>query len=86
MGQLRSSVIGLAEHFDASVLSGPDAVQAVDDLAVIRNVVDGMLAAAAKRVEDTGAHVGSGALDAPQWKCGVPIVDSKPPLGGESHQ
>jgi hypothetical protein len=65
VGQLRSSAIGLAEHFDASVLSGPDAVQAVDDLAVIRNVVDGMLAAAAKRVEDTGAHIGSGALTRP---------------------
>ena len=67
VGQLRSSAIGLAEHFDASALSAPDAVQAVDDLAVIRNIVDGLLGAVAKRVEDTGAHISSGALDAPTF-------------------
>jgi hypothetical protein len=54
----------LARDFDASALSGAEAVRALDELGVVRRLTDGLLAKVAKRVDDTSAHARSGARDA----------------------
>ena len=46
--------------FDPDALAGEGAVRAVEELSAIRNMVDGMLAKAAKRVVDTKAHTSCG--------------------------
>ncbi len=61
---VRSTLEPLARGFDAGSLSADEAVRAVEELGVIRHAVDGMLAKAAKRVADTGAHVARGERNA----------------------
>src|SRR2546423_6257396 len=54
------ALAGAASRFDADALTGDDAIRAVDELAVIRRLADGMIAKAAKRVADTAAHARRG--------------------------
>ena len=49
----RNLLDDVARTFDASSLSAEAALRAVDELGAIRLVVDGMLAKAAKRIEET---------------------------------
>lgn len=60
----RVAVDTLAGEFDATALSGEDAVRSVDELGAIRRVIDGLFAKAAKRVADTRAHAKRGAGNA----------------------
>ena len=64
LASVRSSVEGLARVFDPDALAGEGAVRAVGELSAIRNLVDGMVAKAAKRVADTKAHTSGGGRDA----------------------
>ncbi|MDQ1454439.1 MAG: hypothetical protein QOH28_59 [Actinomycetota bacterium] len=60
----RNLLDDVARTFDASSLSAEAVLRAVDELGAIRRVVDGMLAKAAKRVDETNAHGGVGAHNA----------------------
>ena len=60
----RNLLDDVARTFDASSLSAEAALRVVDELGAIRRVVDGMLAKAAKRIEETHAHVRAGERDA----------------------
>jgi hypothetical protein len=57
----------LARDFDAAVLDRAAAARAVDELGLIRRLVDAMVAKAAKRVEDTAAHLRGNDRDAVQF-------------------
>jgi hypothetical protein len=58
LASARSALDEIARDFDASALSPQAALRVVDELGVIRRVVDGMTAKAAKRAIDGDAHVG----------------------------
>src|SRR5258706_5850542 len=64
LASCRNLLDDVARTFDASSLSAEAALCAVDELGAIRRVVDGMLAKAAKRVDETNAHGGIGAHNA----------------------
>jgi hypothetical protein len=57
----RSSLDDAARDFDASALSPAAAMRVVDELGVIRRLVDGMLASASKRVVESNASARDGA-------------------------
>jgi hypothetical protein len=61
---VRQAVDALVRDFDAGSLTAAQSVRAVRELSAIRNVVDGLVAKAAKRVADTDAHRRSGARSA----------------------
>jgi hypothetical protein len=70
----RRSLEELARDLDADALSPTEAVHTLDHLAAIRRLVDGMLARAAKRVADSGAHAIKGERNAATmiaWRLGV---------------
>jgi hypothetical protein len=52
----RSALEVAARDFDLAATSGADAVAALEELGVQRRLIDGMMAKAAKRVEDTAEH------------------------------
>ena len=58
LASARNVLDEIARGFDASSLSPQAALRVVDELGVIRRVVDGMTAKAAKRAVDGDAHVG----------------------------
>jgi hypothetical protein len=58
-----------ARDFDASLLTGEQAVWLVKQLGALRRLIDGLLAKAAKRVDDTGAYRDLGDRDAAAF-CG----------------
>lgn len=60
----RSELEGVARELDASVCSGQEALDLVEQLGVVRRLVDGMLARVAKRVEDTAAYTYGGERNA----------------------
>jgi len=64
---VRAGLEGVARDFEPETLSGEQAARAVRELGVIRRLTDGLLAKAAKRVDDTMAHAKSGACDAAQF-------------------
>jgi hypothetical protein len=51
-----SSLEAVARDFDPAALGGQGAIDVLAKLGTIRRLVDGMMAKAAKRVEDTAAH------------------------------
>ena len=53
----RTALERLASSFEAGTLTGEQAVRVVAELGVIRRLTDGLLGQAAKRVEETSAHV-----------------------------
>jgi hypothetical protein len=53
----RSALEGAARDFDPSACSGDEAVRVVEVVGTILKLADGILGKAAKRVEDTAAHV-----------------------------
>ncbi len=61
---VRASLESAASSFEPGCLSGPQATQMVAELGAIRRLTDGLLAKAAKRVDDTYAYRDSGAKDA----------------------
>jgi hypothetical protein len=61
---VRERLEKLARDFDPDLLTAEQAVWLVEQLGAIRRLIDGMLAKAAKRVEDTQAHKSSGDRDA----------------------
>src|SRR6266550_6117459 len=61
---VRERLEKLASDFDPGSLTGEQAVWLVEQLGAIRRLIDGMLAKAAKRVDDTHAHKSSGDRDA----------------------
>jgi 5-methylcytosine-specific restriction endonuclease McrA len=56
----RAALESAARGFDPSSCSGQDAVDLVEALGVQRRLIDGMIAKAAKRVEDTAAYTSDG--------------------------
>ena len=52
----RTALEAIARDFDPAACTGDDAVACVKELGIIRRLTDGMVAKAAKRVEDTAAH------------------------------
>jgi hypothetical protein len=64
LASVRQAVEALARDFDAGSLTPAQSVRAVRELSAIRNVVDGLVAKAAKRVADTDAHRCRGARSA----------------------
>ena len=54
---VRTTLAGLARDFEPAMLSGPQAVGMVTDLGAVRCLTDGLLAKAARRVEETAAHI-----------------------------
>ena len=61
-----SSLVSFAQSFDAALLSGEQSLVTVDKLGRMQRLIDGLLAMAAKRVDDTYAYKTRGAKDAAQ--------------------
>ncbi|MDQ1467302.1 MAG: hypothetical protein QOH10_1717, partial [Actinomycetota bacterium] len=61
---VRERLETLARDFEPGLLTGEQAVWLVEQLGALRRLIDGMLAKAAKRVDDTHAHKSSGDRDA----------------------
>ena len=61
---VKSALEGLSRDFEPATLSGPNAVRMVGELATIRRLTDAMLAKAARRVDETSAHVRGNDRDA----------------------
>jgi hypothetical protein len=61
---VRERLERVAGDFDPGVLTGEQAVWLVEQLGTIRRLIDGLLAKAAKRVDDTRAHRLAGDRDA----------------------
>jgi hypothetical protein len=64
IASVRADVARVTRDFAPERLSAAQAVELVEQLGVVRNLIDGMLAKAAKRVDDTRAHRGTGDRDA----------------------
>jgi hypothetical protein len=54
----------LARDFEPATLTGPQAVRMVTELGTIRRLTDGLMAKAARRVEETAAHARGNDRDA----------------------
>jgi hypothetical protein len=62
----RTALEGAARDFHPSACSGDDAVRVVEVVGAILKLADGILGKAAKRVEDTAAHVHERDRSAPE--------------------
>ena len=51
-----SALESAARRFDPSACSGQDAIDLLTELGVQRRLIDGLIAKATKRVDDTAAH------------------------------
>ncbi len=67
LADARKTLETIAAEFDGATLTGEQAVRLVDELGVIRRLTDAVLAKAAKRVEDTAAHLRGSDRDAVQF-------------------
>ncbi len=61
---VRTTLEGLARDFEPATLSGPQAVRMVKELGTIRCLTDGLLAKAARRVDETAAYARGNDRDA----------------------
>ncbi len=76
LAEVRTTLETLARDLEPSELAGADAARMVEELGVVRRLTDALLAKAAKRVEDTAAHLKGSDRDAVQFYARTAGIDA----------